>query len=385
MRREIVALTSLRGLAAVSVVAMHFSATMQDNASGNFPSLAPHGELAVDVFFVLSGFILGYTYLDSFRQKEGLSAYRNFLVKRAARILPLNIAIVLFLEGSALITTALFGSSAFRHVRTDHALLDSSTNILMLPGLGIGNSINWPSWSISVEFLAYFLFPVFLIGIFESGRFVFIVSCTLAVLLLLVVCATGVHLSPDGFNNQPLPWRDISRCISEFVLGLATYRVYRSERLNSYFGHDLAAILLGSCIGGLILLKESEILMLPFFPALVLALSLNKGRISKILASRVPYFLGTISFSLYLVHDNLRAVIATLVRHFHPALLSPPAAMAVAAISTGLMIVPAWFCYHLIEKPGRYFLRSGPSIESSKASPSCKILGSDQRGEGLRD
>ena len=63
MRKEIVPLTSLRGFAAMAVILTHYSATLQPLASATFPSLAPHGYLAVDIFFVLSGFIMAYTYL----------------------------------------------------------------------------------------------------------------------------------------------------------------------------------------------------------------------------------------------------------------------------------------------------------------------------------
>jgi peptidoglycan/LPS O-acetylase OafA/YrhL len=66
IRREIKPLTSLRGIAAMAVVAQHFSATAQSLTQTTIPSLVPHGYMAVDLFFVLSGFIMCYTYLESF-------------------------------------------------------------------------------------------------------------------------------------------------------------------------------------------------------------------------------------------------------------------------------------------------------------------------------
>ena len=59
--KEINALTSLRGIAALAVVLQHFSATAQKHCDVTIPSLAPHGYMAVDFFFVLSGFIMSYT------------------------------------------------------------------------------------------------------------------------------------------------------------------------------------------------------------------------------------------------------------------------------------------------------------------------------------
>ncbi|HYZ61677.1 MAG TPA: acyltransferase family protein, partial [Acetobacteraceae bacterium] len=76
--RELKSLTALRGVAAMAVVLQHFSATAQEYCRVTIPSLVPHGYVAVDFFFVLSGFIMAYTYLDSFRQR-GMAAYGPFL------------------------------------------------------------------------------------------------------------------------------------------------------------------------------------------------------------------------------------------------------------------------------------------------------------------
>src|SRR5689334_22075178 len=77
-RPELRALTSLRGIAAMAVVLQHFSATAQEHCRVAIPSLVPHGYVAVDFFFVLSGFIMAYTYLASFEQ-SGAAAYGPFL------------------------------------------------------------------------------------------------------------------------------------------------------------------------------------------------------------------------------------------------------------------------------------------------------------------
>jgi len=88
---EIKALTSLRGVAALAVVTQHFSATAQVHSSGWMPSIVPHGYMAVDFFFVLSGFIMSYTYFPLF-QSDGISAFMPFFLKRVARIFPLGLA-----------------------------------------------------------------------------------------------------------------------------------------------------------------------------------------------------------------------------------------------------------------------------------------------------
>ncbi len=88
--QEIKSLTSLRGIAAMAVVLQHFSVTAQRLCDSTIPSLVPHGYMAVDFFFVLSGYIMCYTYLQAFQQ-QGWQAYKPFLQKRAIRLLPLQI------------------------------------------------------------------------------------------------------------------------------------------------------------------------------------------------------------------------------------------------------------------------------------------------------
>lgn len=359
MKREIAPLTALRGIAAMAVIAMHFSATMQQLASSSFPSLAPHGELAVDVFFVLSGFIMGYTYLETFEAKPVAAASSDFFVRRIARILPLNVAVtaaVVFLSG---FTFWLSGDSGLTRARPGHLAIDFFTNALMLPGIGIGYSINWPAWSVSVEFLAYFFFPLFLLGVFHRNRVVFAATCTGALACIVLVCATGPHFGPDGIHGHDfLPWRDIGRCFSEFCLGLATFRIYRSGRLQSFFERDATAIALMSLPAAIVLTRLPDLFALLFFPPLILCLSLNNGAVARILSMPFPRFLGVISYSLYLVHDNFRPAAAALVHHLHPAPLPAPIAMALAALFATSMILPAWACYQWIERPGRTLVQS---------------------------
>ena len=167
-RGELRSLTSLRGLAAMAVVLQHFSATAQEYCRVTIPSLIPHGYVAVDLFFVLSGFIMSYTYYADFRE-QGIRAFGPFLVKRVARIVPLNMVILLLILVAGAICTRLLGRNVI--FSSNNLLFDFATNLFMLQGAGIGTNLNGPSWSISVEFMAYFLFPVFLVLIYSFCSF----------------------------------------------------------------------------------------------------------------------------------------------------------------------------------------------------------------------
>src|SRR4051794_32482617 len=142
-RPELRALTSLRGIAAMAVVLQHFSATAQEHCVVTIPSLVPHGYVAVDFFFVLSGFIMAYTYLASF-ERLGTAAYRPFLAKRFARIVPLNLAVLLVIGLLGAGSVALAGVNIF--FQSKNLAYDFAANALMLQGLGIGTNLNGPSW-----------------------------------------------------------------------------------------------------------------------------------------------------------------------------------------------------------------------------------------------
>jgi peptidoglycan/LPS O-acetylase OafA/YrhL len=371
VRQEIVPLTSLRGFAAMAVILTHYSATIQPLANANFPSVAPHGYLAVDIFFVLSGFIMAYTYLPAFRADRGwAAAYGPFLTKRVARIVPLNAAVTILFVAAAMATSWLFGKNTFPRVTLNDPPTDLFTNALMLPGIGIGSSINWPSWSISVEFAVYLFFPAFIFGIFHARRGVFFVSCGMAYALIILVCLTGPRLSPDGFHNHYfLPWRDLGRCCSEFVLGMAIYRVYASGRYSRVLRRDFVVLVLLALIAVIIASRLGDLFALLLFPPLILALSHNDGWFRAVMSMRLPHFLGIISFSLYLVHDNFRPVIADIIHILHPMPLAPPVAMVLVVVCAALMIVPAWICYAWIERPGRTFIRMIPGWIAVKAPP----------------
>lgn len=358
MAAEIRALTSLRGVAACAVVAMHFSSTMQLDCVVSIPSLAPHGYLAVDMFFVLSGFIMAYTYLASFQKMNYLQAYRAFIAKRIARIMPLNVAIVTLIITISSFSTWIFKYNPFFEAHPHSALEDFFTNVFMLPGIGIGNSVDWPAWSISVEFAAYLIFPILILIAFYYNWKITIFIGIFFSSSLLYICLGNAPLNPDGFHAQhALPIRDLIRCFSEFILGLLTYRVFLSGKVQKYFLKDTVAFLLFGLVAVFVLFRLGDFFAILLFPLIVLALALNRDRAAQIMGSPVLYFLGMISFSLYLVHDPFRAPILDFIRYLHPAPLSAPLALAAASLSTIMMILPASAAYWLIERPGRTFVR----------------------------
>ncbi|MDR3437874.1 acyltransferase [Telmatospirillum sp.] len=347
--QEIKSLTSLRGLAAMAVVMQHFSATAQEHSITTIPSLIPHGYVAVDFFFVLSGFIMSYTYLSSFlRDKQ--RAFPSFLIKRVARLVPLNTFVIFLLLCIGPLSEIIFNKNIL--FTSDNLIFDAAANLLMLQGIGIGNNLNDPSWSVSTEFAVYFTFPICTLCVFHKKRIFSTFSIIISLSILLYVASRHPHL---GLNSED-PVFGVLRCFSEFVLGMCAYRLYTNRSSSWRICQDPALVTLFVFCAAFLVLRIDLVAAL-FFPIIVVATALNVGRIKKILSSRIPYFLGMISYSIYLIHNPFRPIELEFLRIFHPAPLDTGAALTFAFLGS-LSIVPfAWLTYRYIESPSRSLLR----------------------------
>lgn len=333
----------------MAVVAQHFSATAQRLCPVNIPSLVPHGYMGVDLFFVLSGFIMSYTYLASF-EATGLRAFPGFLGKRVARVVPLNVAVLLTLMVLAAVSVSLLDRNIF--FTSSNLPFDLLANLLMLQGLGIGTNLNGPSWSISTEFAAYLLFPIFIVLMFHRHA---------AVWVLVLAFAVGVlcwqaSLQPRLGLVSATTGDQVVRCFTEFVIGMGAFRLFRHPRAGALFASDRVAFgLAGAMLGSLVLRIDLPFALL--CPFLIVSLAHNSGRMAQLMGGRVIYFLGVISYSVYLVHEAFRPIWLEVVQSLYSAPLTAPAAL-VFALAGSLSVIPfAWIAYRLVERPGRSVVR----------------------------
>ena len=353
-RPEIKALTSLRGVAAMAVVLQHFSATAERHAAGWIPSLVPHGYMAVDFFFFLSGFIMSYTYLAGF-ETLGMRAYGPFLFKRVARIFPLGIGVTLAIVLAGAIASLWGRSDLFIHPEIAERGLGTAiaVNLLHLQGFLNHFSLNDPSWSVSVELAAYLLFPALIAIIFKAPRWAAWLFAIVGVGVMLRIAAVD---EAGGLGLRSAPY-DLARCIVEFGFGMMVYGVYRGASPLRAIGRDRWTWLVTlACV--LCFLARQDLLAALSFPFVVLAYALNRGLPSRILSSRIPYFLGVISFSIYLVHSVFRMPELASLQYLHPVPLPPKLALVFAAAGS-LSIIPfAALAYYAVERPGRTALNS---------------------------
>jgi peptidoglycan/LPS O-acetylase OafA/YrhL len=216
---EIRPLTGLRGIAACWVVIFHFRG---NEAEGYTGQIVKHGYLAVDIFFVLSGFVMARSYKHLFQKGFGSRHYVTFLIRRLARVWPLYAVVTLVYT---LLYIGGFGSSRIPSTRLPYLL---PLNLGMVQAWGIGESIDRPAWSISTEFGAYLLFPLLaFLTVFSRGIVVILVGVSAFLglgLLAAFAQPRGLSGPLDLAESSNTIW-PLLRCLSEFSLGLITYRV----------------------------------------------------------------------------------------------------------------------------------------------------------------
>jgi peptidoglycan/LPS O-acetylase OafA/YrhL len=306
-RSYITTLTPLRGIAALLVVIFHCNLMVTSFLPPGYTSIISMGWIWVDFFFVLSGFILAYVYSQDFKYKFSKSNYWNYIKARFARIYPLHFfTLILALAGVLVIRSFADGLDPFFADMLDPTATPAS--LLLLQGMNLYSAapLNTPSWSLSTEWWMYMVFP-FLVPFFSktklSGKvFIFLL---IAVSYYLIMYYLGPIAAP--FPGGPPTINVVAdygffRCAAGFFLGMLTYEFYSSGSMKKVFESDLIFILLS--VGCLIGMHYAihELLIVLFFPFLILAAAYNESRVKKILDLRPLQRLGDWSFSIYMVH-----------------------------------------------------------------------------------
>ncbi|ODH02994.1 acyltransferase [Nostoc sp. KVJ20] len=371
MYKHIKPLTSLRGIAALFVVIHHFSYyTLPKTGStlSAYSDFFKNGYLWVDFFFILSGFIMTHVYVGDFSLKVNSSNYRSYLLSRFARIYPLHIFILSLFVGLEIIKIFLLPTSAFTGKFNLTALF---ANVFLLQAFDLNcpplfwcdTYWNEPAWSISVEFVIYCIFPFLLLLLRNSPKNDLLVySFTLISILLLIAFTRG---NLDSIIGIP----SIARCGLECVLGIITYKIYYRGNYKKYFNLNLLSII---AITWIIMIMNyywnywrtlHDWLVLPAFCLLILAVSVNNnGVISKFLSSRLMLYLGTISYSIYMIHWFIQELLKLFwLYEFHnPFGKGFTEYEALTSLGVFLMIVllTASLTYRFVEVPARNYLKS---------------------------
>jgi len=285
---ELPSLTSLRGIAAVTVVLYHSSFLAFNYAGGAPPWLWRRGSLAVDLFFFLSGFILTHVYGHRLDQDRSWRTIGRFLWARFSRIYPASlfttvVFVLAFAVGNLLFPT---GDSFIKQLIA--ALL-----LMQVPWLD-KVIINSPSWSISAEWYAYLLFP-FVISMIYRLR-----ALTAAVVCVALLIEIAVFHTIFSYRQPAEGWGALVRALPEFAVGLFAYRYYSERLLRKIWENDIVLIAIVITIAAGCLLGAPDRLTVILLLMLLLASVCNSGRVAGLLNARPLRWPGEVSYSVYI-------------------------------------------------------------------------------------
>ncbi|BCQ08925.1 acyltransferase [Mycobacterium heckeshornense] len=367
---EIKALTGLRIVAAVWVVLFHFRPMLGDASPGFRDALAPVlncGAQGVDLFFILSGFVLTWNYLERMGRVWSVRATAHFLWLRLARVWPVYL-VTLHLAALWVIFTLHVG-----HVPSpDASQLTAISYVrqVLLVQLWFqpffdGSSWDGPAWSISAEWLAYLLFCVLVLMVFRMKH-----ATRARSLVWLAVAASlppVVLLLASGHFYTPWSW--LPRIVTQFTAGALACAAVRRLQLTDHarrIAGYLSLLLMVGMVGVLYWLDAHPItgvvendsggVVDVLFVPLVITLAVGIGSLPRVLSTRLMVYGGQISFCLYMVHELVHTAWGWIVQQFELSLQSGPWKWNVVGLLV-IAVAASVLLYHVVEEPARRWMR----------------------------
>jgi peptidoglycan/LPS O-acetylase OafA/YrhL len=351
-RDMIAALTGVRAVAAVWVVLFHFRTELVTLLPVLGPAMpfAEAGRVGVDLFFVLSGFILAYNYADAFTNFQA-RRYARFLWLRLARIYPVHLATLVMLLVAVLVMRT-WGMSP--RPAEQYAADSVLTNVLLVHAwAGMDLTWNYPAWSISAEWFAYLLFPFVALVLPKVGSpraaVAGVLGCFAAMFTVFVVFPT----------HWPFPV-PLVRVGGEFLAGVFLYLVFRSTLGRGRRWSGIAPLALGCLIlvaSGLESVGRSAIWSAPLCALVILALARGDGWLNRWLGSRGSVLLGQASYSLYMTHALCQLALVRVLPPEAIAGLGLPVRVATVLCYLAVILGTAVAVYRFVEVPSRDLMR----------------------------
>lgn len=360
MPEQIDPLTGIRGVAAAWVVTFHLQLLTPEIAIGG-PVLDPvvlSGNLGVDLFFILSGFVISYTYLGRLSRPQPGAVSRFFLL-RVARIYPAHL--VTFLAAAVLIGLASLAGATF--VFGDrYTPLTFVMNLAMMQAVPPAVAWNDPAWSISTEFAAYLAFPLLALVLPRLPKWLTL-TLTGVLLATAVVGLSSLLATADQWpywSGYALMWMRIALA---FPLGCLLFLIWSwiprdpGRRWGGWLVLGGTAGTIAACVltpaGPVVTLPVAAY---PFLCMAILGAALQGGVANRLLGSRVLTWAGRISYSVYLTHFLVLLVIGTVLERLD---LVPTGFLHAALwlVAWAIIVGVGAATYYLVEEPGRVAIR----------------------------
>ena len=309
-----------------------------------------HGYLAVQFFWLISGYIISYIYL------EGNFKIRDFLRNRFARLYPLHIVTLLITGILQIVALSKLGRQP---ICGSNDLKHFLLNLLFIPSIGLEDacSFNAPIWSVSVEIYSYLLFMCLFVGI-EKYREIF---CTVLIAIFSYIHHANIFLIP----------KQVSACAIFFFTGVLVFFLQKNSR-------PIIIILASSSIISFCILVKIGILktgeniisnlfktefsyLLIFAPLLILLLYTEKLMTKKYLSRFwvIGKFLGNLTYSCYLWQFPLIIFILIIYGQNSNQLFIYAKNPLFLLSYLSILLVISYLSFRFIENPIRSYLRSG--------------------------
>ena len=349
-------LDALRGVAALIVLVYHF---FEAFATSSQDQMCNHGYLAVDFFFILSGFVIGYAYDDRWKTMR----LATFFKRRLIRLHPMVIIGVLL----GAITFIIQGGEQWdgTKVSTSMLMLAMLLNIFMLPALpGTGSEVrgngemfplNGPNWSLFFEYIGNVCYALFIHRLSTRALSWFV---TVLGALLFVFCVFNMsgswHLGVGwSVNDWGIP-AGLLRMLFSYTLGMLLARKFKPCRVRGAFWVCTLTLIVLLSLPFLGKLHNAifEIYCIAVvFPCIVWIAA--SGSVSGNFSKSVCSFLGDISYPVYVVHYPFMYLFYNWVWDNNVPLTE--------AWHVGVMIIIgsillAWMLFNIYDKPVRRWL-----------------------------
>jgi peptidoglycan/LPS O-acetylase OafA/YrhL len=311
-------LDGLRGVAAVWVVAFHL---FEAHAASHLDLILNHGYLAVDFFFVLSGFVIGYAYDDRWDKMN----LKSFFKRRLIRLHPM---IVMGMAVGAVCFYFQAGQEWQRiaDVPAWKMLLIMLIGFTLLPvpksmdirGWQEMHPLNGPAWTLFFEYIANILYALFIRKFSNKVLSILVVASAAFLLHMALTNPEGDVIG--GWSLEATQFRiGLTRLMYPFFAGLLLSRLMKPARVKNAFllcSILILAILSMPRIGGSEYLWMNglyDALSIIFLFPLIVYLGAN-GEVKQKFATKLCKFLGDISYPLYITHYPLIYIYTAWVR-----------------------------------------------------------------------
>jgi len=282
---------SLRGISIILVLFFHF-----------YPNILPRGYLGVDIFFVISGYLISKILTESIQPKKQL--LKNFYIKRIKRIFP-SLSIVIFVTyilsifillpearenlNQSIISTYLLIPNIFFWLKGGYfGLIDELKPLLHL-------------WSIGVELQFYILFPIIYVLIKKLFKF----NKIKLIIFLLAISSIILNIYINYIDGNNVSFFMFPTRFWEFGIGCLAFFYFNDKYLKFFKSNYIQIISLLFFLYILFIGSKNQIinqLGTVFFAFNIIYTNKKINLFSRVLNSKILIFFGFVSYSLYLWH-----------------------------------------------------------------------------------